>query len=116
MLTKAELAQLTNLGGVVSLYVPVDDVATLIRAAPARLRPRFEEAVRNHLDPDREAYVEAAQQQYGKDGEIEIDDNADFSPGSDPGAYVAAWVWVYAKDAGVDFDGDEDDEEDDEDD
>lgn len=40
-------------------------------------------------------FVEAAKVQYQRDGEIEVDDGAIVSRGSDKGAYVAAWVWVY---------------------
>ena len=36
----------------------------------------------------------AARKQYHRDGEIEIDEGAVVSRGSDCGAYVAAWVWV----------------------
>lgn len=39
-------------------------------------------------------YITAARAQYQREGSIEIDDNAVVSRGSDPGAYVAAWVWV----------------------
>ena len=39
-------------------------------------------------------YIEAAKREYGREGEIEIDSNAIVSRGDDPGAYVAAWVWV----------------------
>lgn len=35
-----------------------------------------------------------AKSMYEVEGEIEIDDNAVVSHGADPGAYVAAWVWV----------------------
>ena len=41
-----------------------------------------------------EQYIETARKQYQREGEIEVDDNALVSRGSDPGAYVAAWVWV----------------------
>lgn len=40
------------------------------------------------------AYRSAAQALHGEDGEIEFDEDAAVSRGSDPGAYVAAWVWV----------------------
>lgn len=43
----------------------------------------------------REAYVAAANDIHGRDGECEVEDNAKVSMGSDPGAYVQAWVWVY---------------------
>jgi len=41
-----------------------------------------------------EQYREAARKQYGKDGQLEIDGDAEVSRGDDPGAYVQAWVWV----------------------
>ena len=44
------------------------------------------------------AYVAAADTIHGRDGEVEVDDNAKVSMGSDPGAYVQAWVWVYDTD------------------
>ena len=46
--------------------------------------------------PDDAWYIASARDEYQTDGEIEIDDNAVVSRGSDPGAYVAAWVWVYS--------------------
>jgi len=45
-----------------------------------------------------EAYREAARNQYGCDGEIDIDDTAIVSMSDEAyawGAYVAAWLWVY---------------------
>ncbi len=41
-----------------------------------------------------DAYVEAAKAVHQNDGTLEIDDGAAVSMGSDPGAYVQAWVWV----------------------
>jgi len=41
-----------------------------------------------------EAYREAATDEYGDEGRIEIDADAKVSYGDDDGAYVAAWVWV----------------------
>lgn len=41
-------------------------------------------------------YRQKAREKYGSEGEIEIDDNAVISRGDDKGAYVQAWVWVYA--------------------
>ena len=45
-------------------------------------------------------FIQRAREEYGRDGEIEIEEGAvvsrgsDRSRGSDPGAYVQAWVWV----------------------
>lgn len=44
------------------------------------------------------AYIEAARKIHHKDGEVEIDEGATVSRGSDPGAYIQAWVWVYDED------------------
>lgn len=38
--------------------------------------------------------IELARDQYEREGELEIDDNAVVSHGSDTGAYVQSWVWV----------------------
>lgn len=47
-----------------------------------------------------------------KDGEIEIDADAEVSFGEDDGAYVMAWVWVTDEEAGIESpDEDEDDDE-----
>jgi hypothetical protein len=60
-----------------------------------------------------EEYRTAAREQYGKDGEIEIDDGAevthahDHAPAApchsadDDGAYVQAWVWIANEEAGT---------------
>lgn len=44
--------------------------------------------------PTDEQMREAAKNEYEREGEIEIDDNAAVSRGDDTGAYVQAWVWV----------------------
>jgi len=44
------------------------------------------------------SFVKAAKAEYHSEGEIEIDEGAVVSRGTDSGAYVAAWVWV---DAGI---------------
>lgn len=54
-------------------------------------------------------YREAARLNYQREGEIEIDDNAVISRGSDPGAYVEAWVWV--EDPSVEASEDDPDQE-----
>lgn len=41
-------------------------------------------------------YIEKARAAHEHEGECEIDGNAVVSRGSEPGAYVAAWVWVYS--------------------
>ena len=40
-------------------------------------------------------YINAARDQWHRDGEVEIDDDAKVSRGESSGAYVQAWVWVY---------------------
>jgi hypothetical protein len=56
--------------------------------------------------PDTQAYFEAAKARQN-DGTLEIDDNAIVSLGADNGAYVEAWIWVEASDAGVVVEEDE---------
>ncbi len=53
-----------------------------------------------------ERYRQKAKEEHEKEGECEIDDGAVVSRGSDPGAYVQAWVWVYS-DANEASDGDD---------
>lgn len=60
------------------------------------------------LDADDTAYIAIARHQYGRDGEIEIDDDAVISRGDKRGAYVAAWVWVAADVPETDDDEDDD--------
>ena len=43
-------------------------------------------------------YLAAARERYGRDGELEFDDEAVVSHGSDPGAYVMAWRWISEND------------------
>ena len=47
-----------------------------------------------YVDRSDEWFRERAQELYGREGLVEIDDNALISRGCDPGAYVEAWVWV----------------------
>lgn len=43
----------------------------------------------------RRQFIAKAKELYEKEGEIEIDDNAEISTSdADAGAYVQAWVWV----------------------
>lgn len=65
------------------------------------VRIHLEDKVAEFNDPDRQKYVRAARDKHHRDGEIEVDEDACISKGDDPGAYVQAWVWVYAEDAGV---------------
>lgn len=44
-------------------------------------------------------YRAAAKRMFEREGELEIDTDATVSRGSDPGAYVQAWVWVPREDA-----------------
>ena len=46
------------------------------------------------MRPTKKQIREYAKKFYDKDGELEIDDNAQVNPGSDRGAYVQAWSWV----------------------
>ena len=49
----------------------------------------------------RQRYLKAAKRLYEKEGTLEIDGDARLSTADGSGAYVQAWVWVSAEDAGV---------------
>jgi hypothetical protein len=58
---------------------------------------------REQYEADRRAIVEMARDEYETtDGDVQVDDTAQVSHGSDNGAYVQAWVWVSF--AGTQFD------------
>ncbi|RWB40493.1 MAG: hypothetical protein EOQ44_25485 [Mesorhizobium sp.] len=56
---------------------------------------------------DSKAYRDAADELYGREGELEFDDSSDgtncVSAGADPGAYVMGWRWVTSDQAGLTF-------------
>jgi len=54
-----------------------------------------------------EKYRVAAQENYGRGGELEFDDDAIVSA-SEKGAYVLAWRWIAAREAGVQTNDDAD--------
>ncbi|MGQ0565622.1 MAG: hypothetical protein ACT4OK_11195 [Gemmobacter sp.] len=96
------------------MYVQLttEDLALLVAAlstltvAPAkelchRLQEKIDLSLNQRSQEIDAAYVAAAQAQHGDDGFCEIDDGALVSIGDDPGAYVMAWVWVDAADAGI---------------
>ena len=60
-------------------------------------------------DDRRLEILELARNEHQKDGEVEIDDNAQLSEGSDNGCYVAAWVWVGF--SGTPFDKDKEEQQ-----
>jgi len=62
----------------------------------------LEEQAADYVDPElnaeREAWIAQADNEHGRDGEIEFDSDSAVSR-SDEGAYVLAWVWVYASES-----------------
>lgn len=64
----------------------VDDDATVIRFNPESTEPRIPTN-----DELRDAVSRVAS---NSEGDISVDGDAIVSHGEDPGAYVAAWVWV----------------------
>jgi hypothetical protein len=55
-------------------------------------------------------YRAKADEQHGREGEIEFDDDADVSIGADDGAYVQGWIWVYLPEGHGEEDDDDEDE------
>ena len=60
----------------------------------SRLAVRVELASHDHQSILHDDYVAAAQD-CTEEGYIEVDDNASVSLGTEDGAYVQAWIWVY---------------------
>jgi hypothetical protein len=91
------------------MWIRLNDsqIATLKKLLPRIKRPgRHKASLRSLIkaladreaedkNPALQACVAKAKEQYHRDGECEINEDAVVSPGSDPGAYVMAWVWVY---------------------
>lgn len=73
------------------------------KALGAKLQEKIDLNLNQYSKNVDAAYIAAAQAQHGDEGICEIDDNAIVSIGDDPGAYVMAWVWVDAVDAGICF-------------
>jgi hypothetical protein len=48
--------------------------------------------------PSDEVLRRAASELYGRDGELEFDDDAKISRGDEDGAYVQCWRWIYYED------------------
>ena len=73
----------------------------------AALAHSTDEVERNRTHPVAQRYRDAARRRYERKGEIELDDgDAPLVSIHDPleGAYVMAWVWVDAEEAGIDPD------------
>lgn len=86
LMSKADLAVLERKLG------PDHDITTRVRNDLADI-----------ADPLLTKYRTAAIRQ-AREGELEIDCHAVVSKGSDPGAYVMAWLWVSNDEAGVSAD------------
>lgn len=63
-----------------------------------RIAKELDDAIAEQEGPEATAYREAAFNR-SKDGELEVDAGAIVSMGDDPGAYVAAWIWIPEGDA-----------------
>ena len=97
-----------------SLLIHQQDQIELVLTALATLEPNqhhgaqaraLRELLTDRIKEDSakkaQRYREAAQREWTRDGELEIDDGAPVSMGDDPGAYVQAWVWISNDQAGV---------------
>ena len=72
----------------------------ILKANPALayLVERIEHYLELEVDPVTAVFRKAAKE-CGSDGDLEFDDDAVVSVGSDPGAYVMGWKWIYNSDA-----------------
>lgn len=72
-------------------FVPAQEIAN----AMARL-------IEEEMNPGRRETVDSYRAAVEvRDGELEIDDDAEVSLGDDPGAYVMVWKWVSEEEAGL---------------
>lgn len=60
------------------------------------------EEIKPEADYATGAEIDEARRLYGRDGEVEIDEDAKASRGDDDGCYIAAWVWLPAGGRDVD--------------
>lgn len=92
------------------MQLPIDHI--LVKAAAETLKDTTDEVIVRLVqalelgldalnDPDRQLYVAYAREHLGRDGVIEIDDDAIISGSDDDGEYVQAWLWVHASDVGL---------------
>lgn len=81
----------------ISGIVMVDDVIELYH----QVKKIEAEYAQDKAIEDR--YREKADEEHGRDGECEIDDDAVVSISEDGGAYVASWVWVQGPVEGEDY-------------
>lgn len=79
-------------------------------STPATAQPRLERAraILKQINQEQAAQTDAVcrayrdeAQNHVNDGELEVDDDSLVSLSSDGGAYVQAWVWIGAQEAGV---------------
>lgn len=83
--------------GVTSGFLDQDEAAAL-QAVRNSLAPKLNSMSVAQLATwqEEDKYRQAAWDNFHRDGECEIDDEAKVSIGSDGGAYVQAWIWVPA--------------------
>ncbi len=48
----------------------------------------------DHESVDDKVLIRIAREQHHREGEIEVDEEAEVGRGDDCGAYIQAWVWV----------------------
>ena len=82
----------------------INEIIAVLNAGTAR--PDLGAELQAKLDDEAankevHAQYRSAAQERQEDGELEVDDDAVVSVGDDPGAYVMAWKWVPAENAGV---------------
>ena len=90
-------AEVCRTNGLTATYEALLDTAKKHRAVLGAYQQWRKEAQDPGDGPDDEWFINKANEEYGSD-EIEIDPDAMVSRGDDPGAFVAAWIWVHLDD------------------
>lgn len=89
------LDSLKECSSLLEVFSPRHELNTAVMRAK-RAIAKSEKAEQKSIATPEE--ITQARELYGREGEIEIDDNARASRGDDDGAYIEAWVWVPKKD------------------
>lgn len=88
------------------MWMQIDDTQAAALLALATQEPAvayLQDRIKHYqqaCDPKVEARFREAAQEFAREGELEVDDEAVVSMGDSPGAYVMAWWWITNEEAG----------------
>ena len=93
------------------IQLAADALRQMTISASVNLAQSLQAIVDEEMDPAHRVLVDAYRAGVVvRDGEMEMDDDAEVSIGEDPGAYVMVWTWVSNEDASLPVPDDEEEE------